>query len=287
MFVVPISLAGWRRVPIDGGVRLIPPDPAPGIVQVRHGLALRPLREIVAQLIELKLGGEPVELVAPPRMIATAEGEYGAVFELVGAHARRAIGVVFGDDSLAMVDGRVVDATRFADFAELVEQLTMGISLGLGTDRWRRFWYQPPSGWGGFSRVRADVWLAPGYPSRYGIITVFHARPETATPTLLQHHKLFEELTSEYGGRRTEPTAVQTKSGMLGQAVGYEGHVDGITRNAGNAVFSDGRYMYLMRVESDEAYRDEHTAAFFRMVETVEAIPWPRQNLAGFVHWSE
>jgi len=257
------------------------------MVQVRHGLPLRPLRETIKQMIELGLGGEAVKLVAPPRMIATAEGEYGAVFELASARARRHVGVVFGDDSLALVDGRVADAARFAEYAELVEGLTMSISLGLGTDRWRRFWYEPPAGWRGLTRVRADVWLAPQFPEHYGVITVFHARPETATRTLLQHHKLFEELTSEYGGRRTEPSPVQTKSGMVGQVVGYEGTVGDITRNAANVVFSDGRYMYLMRVECDAAHRDEYTALFLRMIETVESIPWPRQNLAGFIHWSE
>jgi len=269
------GFAGWRKVHIEHGIRLVPPAPAEGVIQIRHHLRLRPVREIVEQIVETKLGGEAMALVAPPRKLTTVEGEYGARFDVAGPGIVRSIGLVYGDDAMTIIDGRA-----FGDsYTTLVDSLTIGLDLGLGTDRWRRFWYEPPAGWEGLERVRADVWLAPGFPKPDAMITVFHARPESKT-ALVQHYKLFEELTSEYGVRRSEPRPVQTRSGLEGHVVEFAGE----SRCATQALLGDGVYLYPLRLESTAAL---HADIFMRVIESVEALPLPKQQLGGVTHWSE
>ena len=282
-----MSLAGWRRVTIENGVMLLPPDPGTGVIQLRHRQPLRSFADLVAHTTNVAIGGQAMKLIAPPRAITTDEGEYGAIVQLGSDKVRRSVGVVYGDEAMSTVDGRTAAADKFELYAEMVDKLTQSLALGLGTDRWRRFRYQPPKGWDGFARFRSDVWLAPGFPKAYGAITVFHARPENESRVLVQHHKLFEELTIEFGARRGEPRPMQTRSGLVGQAVQYEATFGGEIRNAANAVFADGRYMYLVRIDTDQAHRDRHTDAFLELAASIESVPWPRQDLAGLIHWSE
>ena len=268
------TFAGWRKVHIENGIRLVAPEPAAGVIQIRHHLRLRPVREIVQQIVDAQLGGHGMTLVAPPRQITTVEGEYGARFDVAGAGISRSIGVVYGDDAMTLIDGRA-----FGDsYGELVDSLTIGLDLGLGTDRWRRFWYEPPAGWEGLPRVRADVWLAPSFPKPDTTITVFHARPESKT-ALVQHYKLFEELTSGYA-RRSEARPVQTRSGLQGHIVEFTGE----SRTATQALLGDGVYLYPLRLESAAA---QHAEIFMRVLESVEALPLPKQEVGGVTHWSE
>ena len=286
-----ISLAGWRRVAIEGGVMLVPPEPATGVIQILHRQPLRSLFEIAQHLAQLPLVGRPVKLLAMPRAITTDDGEHGAILQLGTGpgdrEARRIVGVVFGDDWLSTVDGRVATPAQFDAFGEIVERLTLSLGLGLGSERWRRFFYQPPVGWNGLARFRADLWLAPGFPKAPGKISVFHARPEHETPAIVQHLKLFEELTGEYAPGRGQPRAITTASGMSGQLVTYDVTIRGEAHHASNVVLADGRYLYPLRLETDPAHQGEHTAALMALVDSIEPLPAPRQNLAWLAHWSE
>lgn len=282
-----LSLAGWTRVGIENGVVLQPPDGTQGAILVRHRQPLKTIAAIATVVEATAIGGDRVRAIAAPRTLVTDEGEYGALLSFAttgGRERRRTIGVVYGDDWMSTVDGRCAAPGGFEVFEQLVERLTMSLALGLGSDRFRRYLYTPPAGWGGLSRFRCDVWLAPGYPQNLGMISVFQARPEIETRARKQHHKLLEELGAEYGAQRSEPQPILTRQGMAGQVVTYQ-TADG--RHAGNVVFSDGRHMYLLRIESDATHRDENTDAFLRVVQSVQSVPWPRQDVAGLIHWSE
>jgi hypothetical protein len=286
------SLAGWRRMTVDGGVMLVPADPTTGFFRIRAREALRPLSHVVADLLRPGLGGLPAELSGAPRVVATDEGEFAALVEFHAKSGerelRRHVGIIFGDEHIAIVDGRVAHADQFDFFRDIVERLTTSYCMGLGGDRWRRYFYRPPRGWDGVERHRADVWLPPRYPKNPGMITVFHARPEQTTRPMLQHGKLFEELTSEYGKVGPgEPQPIQTESGMVGQVVQFQATLGGALRRAANVGFSDGRYVYLMRIESDDEHKDANTEAFLGMVRSVKSLPWPRQDLGVLVHWSD
>lgn len=287
-----VSLAGWRRIIVEGGVMLVHPEPSVGFIRVRAREPLRPLPQVLAECVAAGIGGLPAELVDKPRVVGTNEGEFAALAELVaraeGRELRRYLGLVAGDEYAAIVDGRVARADEFARFADLVERMTLAHSMGLGSDRWRRFYYRPPRGWDGVARHRADVWLAPDYPRNPGMITVFHARPERATRTTVQHARLFEDLTAEFGVTGpSEPTAIQTASGLMGQTVFFEGQTALGVRRVANAGFADGRYAYVMRLETDDAHREVNTDAFVKVYRSVEALPWPRQHLDALVHWTD
>lgn len=289
-----LSLAGWRRVPIENGVQLQPPDEVHGLIQIRHRLPLRTLAEIQQQYERMTIGGAPTRLLDAPRAITTDEGEYGALLSFAttaGPERRRNAGVVWGDEWMSTIDARCASPQHFDLFAGIVEHLLASLALGLGADRFRRFLYTPPPGWSGLQRFRCDVWLAPDFPINHGIISVFHARPEGESRARMQHHRLFEELTIEYGARRGEPQPIQTRSGMVGEVATYAtlsgfGEVSDV-QHAGNVVFSDGRHHYLLRLETSALHRAVNTEVFLRLVESVEALPWPRSDLAGLVHWSE
>jgi hypothetical protein len=117
---------------------------------------------------------------------------------------------------------------------------------------------------------------------------VFHARPEHATQPTMPHSKLFEELTSEYSAAGpSEPRPVQTDSGLVGQSVFFEAVIEGVVRRVANVGFGDGRYVYVMRLETDDAHKDANTDAFMKVFRTVESLPWPRQDLEALVHWTD
>jgi hypothetical protein len=285
-----LSLAGWRRVPIENGMQLQPPDGVLGLIQIRHRQPLRMLTDIREHFERTTIGGAPTRPLDAPRAITTDEGEYGALLSFVttsGPERRRNVGVVWGDEWMSTIDARCASAQHFELFAAIVEHLLVSLALGLGTDRFRRYFYTPPTNWSGLQRFRCDAWLAPGFPINDGIISVFHARPEGESRPRMQHHRLFEELTSEYGARRGEAQPIHTRSGMVGEVATYATAIGPDERHAGNVVFSDGRHHYLLRIETSALHRAANTEAFLRVVDSVEALPWPRSDLAGLVHWSD
>ncbi|MCE9573424.1 MAG: hypothetical protein K8W52_09720 [Deltaproteobacteria bacterium] len=285
------SLVGWRRVVVEGGVMLVPPDGA-GVIRIATREPLRPIGVVMAELARHGLGGRPVAPIAPARAFVTEEGEHAAVFGLRATGEPRVlerhVGVVFGDAHVAIVDGRVGEAADFARYADLVERITRAWCMGLGADRWRRYYYHPPAGWAGLSRHQGDVWLAPGYPARNATISVFHARPERSTRAIEQHGRLFEHLTSEYvplGPSAANP--LRADSGLIGEIALFEARHGAGVQHAANVGFTDGRYTYLLRLESDAATLDEATTMFRRVYESIEPVPRASVDLSTLVHWSE
>jgi hypothetical protein len=269
---------------------LIAPDPADGVIRIRSRAPLRPLRLVVEDYARQGIGGARLDLVGTPKSFATDEGEYAAVFELAaspgGSTVGCALGVVVGDDHIALVDGRTLRVEARPELRERVETLARSFCLGLGSDRWRRYFYASPFGWQGLERPRADVWLAPGFPRNSGMISVFQARPELPSRPIAQHRRLFEDLTSEWGAPE-EARSIATKSGLAGETVTFQATFNGNRRRAANVGFADGRYVYFMRLETDEAHLDPNTNAFLQLVQSVEALPAPRVDAAAAIHWSD
>jgi hypothetical protein len=283
-------MAGWRRVPVEGGVMLVAPDAGAGVIRIRSRIPLRPFRVVLEEYARQGIGGAALDLSASPVSFATDEGEYAALFELASPPGDRrvacVVGLVVGDESMAIVDGRTVRDDARADLRERVEALTRSFCLGLGSDRWRRYFYTPPFGWQAIERPRAECWLAPGFPKNPGTITVFHARPELPSRPIAQHRRLFEDLTSEWGTPH-EARPITTKNGLAGDTVMFQTTIDGERRRAANVGFADGRYVYFLRLETDEAHLEPNTNAFVQMLETVDALPTPRVDAAAAVHWSD
>ena len=83
------SLAGWRRVLVDGGVMLLPADPSVGFLRIRHREALRPLAHVIADTLGPGLGGLPAEVVGQPRVVGTDEASSRSSWRSPPAPRRR------------------------------------------------------------------------------------------------------------------------------------------------------------------------------------------------------
>ena len=284
-------LSGWQRWSCEGGILLVAPDPALGVIRVRTGVPLGPLRQAADATARSEPEGATAMPCGAPRALVTSEGEHAAVFEYAvragGLEFQRAVAVLLGDHELTTIDGRAFRPEGH-DIADKVAALATGFSLGLGFDRWRRFYYAPPAGWHRVARYRAEVWLAPRYPRDPGVITVFHARPIEPRTPVAQHTRLFEELTAEYG--RSEPLerqAVKLATGLTGERMTFRAAVDGRTRLATNVALGDSRYLHLLRLETDDVHLTANAPIFGRLVTTVEPIPNPTKQAATFDQWSE
>lgn len=270
-------LAGWSRRLAVGGVVLVPPDApaARGLIRIHDREPRRPLAAIVARLGSGGAAGSDFTLSDGPHPLVTHEGEHAAFVECrlrgAAAEVQRSVGIVMGDEHFAIIDGRVDDPARFQRFHDVVLALTWSYSLGLGTNRWRPFHYQPPAGWRGLGRVRSEVWLAPSFPRRRGTITVFHARPLTASATARQHRALYEDLTSEVRREGEARPAAPSRHGLTGLTADLRGDDVAIT----NVAFEDDRYVYLLRMEADEASDVETRRAFAEVAASARPIPRP------------
>jgi hypothetical protein len=285
------SLAGWQRRPVEGGVLLVPPPPMLGAVRVCTGRPIRPARDVVQDIVRPGFAGAAFEPAGAARAFTTLEGEHAALFELVARapafEVRRAIAIVYGDESCVTLDGRVARPADY-DITGRIESMARELSLGLGSDRWRRFFYTPPAGWHRLARFQSDLWLAPDYPRDSGRITVFRARPVEPRTPLAQHAHLFEELTAEYkeaGPLDRQP--LQVASGLAGERVSFRATIDGKPRLATNVVLADRRHVHLLRLETDPDHVTDGAQAFGRVVSSVEPIPSPGQKAEAFDQWSE
>jgi len=287
------SLAGWSRVLLADGLLLAAPERGAGRIRVRtHEQPLRPLLPVLEELGRRLPAGYSVTAAEPARRLVTDEGEYALFVRFRGSSGERqyerSVGVIVGDDALAIIEGIVEKPDSFDMVRHAVEAMTIAYGFGLGANRWRRFFYDPPPGWNGLPRHRADLWLAPGYPKNPAVITVFHARPEATTRVTEQHFQLFEGLPAERTTTSVdEPKPIKTRAGTLGQLITRKMTVGGEVRRVGDVGFADGRYVYHLRLETDDDHRPPNTVAFVGVVESLETLPLPRADVSSLIHWFE
>jgi hypothetical protein len=291
MGAVTSFLRGWERRTCEGGLLLLAPDPKLGVIRIRTGAPLRPLRAVADEIAATGPDGSAATLRPPPRPLVTAEGEHGAVFEYdvesPKLRFRRVVAIVLGDHELTIFDGRAFSPEGH-DLTDKVAALASTFPLGLGSDRWRPFVYAPPPGWNRRARAHCDLWIAPSYPTTTSVISVFHARPMESRAPATDFARIFMDLPAEFG--RAEPLdreELKLPSGLGGTLVTYRAVLDGQTRLATTASLSDGRYVHVLRLECDEAQRAAHGPIFARLLGSAEPIPSPPKAVETFDQYAE
>jgi hypothetical protein len=293
---VPV-LTGWRRsFTADGVILSVPEGAGHGIIRIRPLIApLRTLRTILADYLTRPREGAPVPEVEGPFGMTTSEGEYGAVVNEIAVRdqrvVQRTLALIYGDLTLASIEGTTREPAAFDLFRQTVERLAKGHALGLGVERWRRYFYDAPRGWSGVASSRAVVWIPPDFPrARHAILRVHEARPSRTTAATLQYRRLFEQLPREFGATRPAPPVMfTTEQGLRGELVTYTGPEAATGRmiKVSDATLADDRYVYFLRFESDDAHFDAHQEIFATVLQSVRPLPVPSLDVDVLIHWSD
>lgn len=152
--------------------------------------------------------------------------------------------------------------------------------------RWRPYFYAPPNGWQPVARSSSTLWLAPDCARRHATLKVFHARPARASTGTLQHRRLFEQLSLEYAAHRPEePRAVENDHQMSGQATTQRGIVGGEPMLATTVSLSDGRMIYLARLEAIVEVHDEHLPVLMPLAKTMRPVPVATTDIDVLIDW--
>lgn len=290
-----MSLSGWRRILLADGVVLTSPDgPDSGTIRIRtHETPLRTIPELIAG-IRSRLPPSFTDVqVGDVELLHTHEGEFAALFPISAtsgaATVHRTIGLIFGDDHFAAIDGASVKADQTERVRGAVRRLTTHYSLGLGDTRRRPYLYDVPAGWQGVRLHRSVVWFAPGHPRAFGQITVFDARPGTVTHDHLQDRMLLEDLSQDFTpGPPQAPIQVVTKGGLRGQITIVNGEVaGGGLRIVHTCALNDGKTLYMLRLETDEAHLAAHRGVFMDVVHSVKPMPVKNTNPGSFILWQD
>ncbi len=274
---------GWTRLALADGTLLVPPGGLEAGA-VRYRERVRPLRRL-GELIETVAarGLTSARLVATEELL-TLEGEHAAVARvgglLHGVPAQRDLGVVFGDDHLALLDGTCHLEEHFAAFSQAVRDLVLTDSHALGVRR-RRYRYRPPADWQPVVRGFITDWIPPFYPRDAATLTVYAANPLPPSWTgglerLLAGAAAHElEVTDTRGF-----TAIESRAGLTGTAIEVVGRHRGERALRSVASLWDDRYLYSMELVSRSPPRwDEHLAALAGVVASV--VPAPRPTALG------
>lgn len=289
---------GWKRVlldePNDALVLYPPGGPATGMIGYRE--RVRPLASL-RTLIDQFNAKHPEFVLSAERSepLVTTEGEYAAVVTLEGSldgkPAQRDLGYVFGDDFYAHISGLALQPEQFATFTATVRELTLHDSHRLGVRR-RRFLYNPPAGWTAKERGFITSYLAPGFPANGTAITVWPANPrrQNEDGTTLIDALLEEDRQNGFVLEHRSAPAPLSSHGLHGQSWEVIGTFANQPRTYRDlVVFEDGRYLYMLRLETlDAAHRPEHRKLFLEVVLSTLPLPGPSTQTAtqGIDHWA-
>jgi hypothetical protein len=172
-----------------------------------------------------------------------------------------------------------------ATFRAAVARLAREHALGLGIDRFRPYFYMPAADWQPVARATSTLWIAPDCGRHHATIQAFHARPARASVGTLQYRRLFEQLSREYIEERAEPKTVDNHHKMIGQQTTQRGTLDGKAMAATTITLSEGRLLYLLRLESDADVHDKHLPLLVAMAESVRPLPVPRTDVDVLIDW--
>ena len=295
MLALP-SLKGWRRVLLADGALLVPQEgDRVGRVRVRLAEPLLPVEVFVAR-VGASLRPRVTELTSePPRFLVTLEGEHAVLVTMLGGDGaghrmERTLGIIYGDERAAVIDGIVQDPAFFPTFRKIVATMTERHALGLGELRRRWFLHDPlPAGWQGLRRHHATSWIAPGYPKRNAAITVFDARPNALSPWNVQDRQIFEDLPGDLVPDVAQPPIpVTTHRGLKGQIVPNLVHLPGGTAMAvHNCALDDGRFVYFFRLEAVPELLPELRPIFGKLVESTVPVPRAEHKPGTFIEWQD
>lgn len=277
----------WRRTFSGGDVVLcLPEGPEAGHIRVREQ---QPGRPRLRQLLEPILAAAPGASVEGPAPLVTAEGEMAALVNLVDARHQRTTAFIFADESYCQIDGMVTVPEHFPAFRQAVTKLTYGHCMGLGTDRWRRFYYEPPRGWTGVARPRETMWIAPSCPRLHQVIKVYDARPPRLGFAATQRRQLIESVPAEVAKvQPSPPEPFRTRDELPGEIIVYRGEMP--ERGAFcvvDAIALESRYAYRFRLECDEAAYPQARVVFDELVTSMRPVPARRPDDTVLSTWQE
>lgn len=274
--------AGWLAVP---GVRtqtLVAPE-GPDAAGIRYTERVRPLQrasEIVASWTRRKTKlVEPV--VGPIERLLTVEGEHAAFVIVDGTFDKRpvqaSLGIVFGDDFFALLEGFALRTDLFASTAAKVRELTIEDRHALGHRR-RRYEHVSPVGWQAIVRGFTTDWIAPGYPRRGGMMVTYAAMPVDSSNDTVVSALVARAIERGFGPETSASTTeVQSSHGLSGVVSEIVVTMRGTRVLRSFITLTDGRYLYscelLARTEADWA---EHREAFTQLWKSVVPVPKPR-----------
>jgi hypothetical protein len=269
------AVSTWRRSFSGSDVVFTTEEgPAAGRIRiVQRKTPVRPAEEIFAPWLS---GVEPGDMVERPTISVTAEGEYAAFANAIGRRRQHTLGIVFGDDHYAEIEGVTTVADQFGRFRIAVQKLTYAYTLGLGSNRWRRFYYEAPPGWIGVARTRATVWIAPSCPRQYQVMKVFDARPPSDNLAARQGARIFETLPHEFF---REPSSVPfiffTPAGLQCRVIVFTGQVPNRRSpiKAIEGTVMEARYIYPIRMECDAELLAETMHVFERVIGSIRPFP--------------
>lgn len=271
-------IRSWTRTYSGDGVLLSVPN---GHVHLRPSLEpVRPAEQILREWLP---AGATTE---GPLAVVNAEGDYGVIANAIGTNEQVTVSILYGEHTYALVVARVTDPTLYASFVEVVRHLTHAHSLGLGAERRRPYFYDPPPDWQGIRRAGSTLWLAPDCGHRRATIHVFDARAQRNTIATVQHRQLFEQLPREFGMERpAEPVSIESRFGIRGQLVTTKGTIAGEPAIVSDAGLSDGRMLYLLRLETAADVHAQHLPLLHACVSSVRPIPPPKAEVDVLVEW--
>jgi hypothetical protein len=266
---------GWRRLSVGGDMVLAAEaGPRVGRIRVVHRVCpVRPVDEVFAPLLA---AAGPAATIERPAVIVTLEGEYAAIASVADGARQETLGVIFGDEHMAQIHGLVTAPEQFRRFRAAVHKLTFGYTMGLGTNRWRRYYYTPPAGWTGVARGRDTLWISPRCPREYQIMKIFDARPPGDSLAARQGARLYETLPQEFFVEPPiGPIEFETRGGLRCQVIVFSGRVPNrpATIKAIEGTAADSRYIYPLRLECDEHLYAETMNTFERVIESIKTFP--------------
>ncbi|MGE0400144.1 MAG: hypothetical protein AB7T06_25740 [Kofleriaceae bacterium] len=273
--------AGWLAVP---GVRtqtLVAPEgpDAAGIRYTERARPLRRMRDIIADWQRRKAKVTDM-VVGPIERLVTVEGEHAAFVTIDGAFdARRvqaSLGVVFGDDFFALLEGFALRAELFSAIAAKVRELTIADRHMLGHRR-RRYEHASPEGWQAIVRGYTTDWIAPGYPLRSGMMVTYAATPVEPSDEVVVAALVARAIERGFGPERAATTKeIETTTGLAGvisEAI-VSGHGGRVLRSF--VTLTEGRYLYSCELLArTEAEWPAHQDAFARLWRSIVPIPRP------------
>jgi hypothetical protein len=266
---------GWRRLS-TGGDMVLAAEAGPRVGRIRVVHRVRPVRPVDEIFAPLLAGAGPAATVERPAVTVTLEGEYSAIASVIDGARQETLGVVFGDDHMAQIHGVATAPEQFRRFRSAVHRLTFGYTMGLGTNRWRRYYYAPPAGWSGVARGRDTLWISPRCPREYQIMKVFDARPPGDSLAARQGARLYETLPQEFFVEPPiGPIEFETRGGLRCQVRVFTGRVPNrpAAIRAIEGTASDSRYIYPLRLECDEHLYAETMNTFEGVLESIKTFP--------------
>lgn len=271
---------GWRRVAGADALLLTAPD---GTGHLRYRERVGPLRR-VDDLVAETLAGPPEwrTLVTGAREpITTHEGEHAfwvpVAGQLLGAPARRFVGVIYGDDCADIIDAVAIGATAGQRLATLTRELCRDASLGLGVRR-RRYLYRIPEGWQASANGLVASFYPPGFPRRPATLVVYPANPSSEPPeTVFDSLLRFEEANGLALTRRVGPEPISAQGDLAGKRwhLVARGRTSAPPLQRDLVIFARAPYVYCLHLDVVGVGDGVARAAFLDLARSVEPVPPP------------